>query len=134
MERKLLTSLRSASSGVLALLRTYAELYFPVLVLIFSGIAAAFVFGEGHFILEKLRDYIPSRVSDRMFLVSLLGIIVMVTQQFSWFPAAAVRESECQQYSTVRSAMPLTRDNSGSCPVCQTPLTKRGPLSTQPTK
>ena len=100
--------------------------HFPAVVLIFSAIAALFVFIKGYAIIGMFRDMIPPTISDRVLMATILGLIVAVTAVVMvCFMRQEYRSCDCQECLYCPKCDAVDKYDSGSCPVCQAPLTEK---------
>ncbi len=100
--------------------------HYPTLVLIFSCIAALFVFLKGHPIVHMFRDIIPTAVSDaRLITLVLLAIVLTTAAIMVYFLRQVYKECECQECLYCPKCDAVDKYDSGICPICQAPLVNK---------
>jgi len=97
--------------------------HYPALVLVFSGIAALFVFVKGYVIVLLFRDLIPSGLSDaKLIAFALLAIVLTTAAALVYFLRQEYKECECQECLYCPQCDAVDKYDSGECPICHTPL------------
>src|SRR5262245_53402473 len=92
--------------------------HYPALVLIFSAIAALFVFIKGHAIIEMFRDEIPPSMSDGRLIAITLAVIVIVTAAVMvYFLRLEYRDCDCQECLYCPKCDVVDKYDSGCCAV-----------------
>lgn len=100
--------------------------YFPALVLTFSALAALVILLKFHWLAKLLRDTIPLQVSDATLFFITIGVIVLITTAVILIVLRQIyRDCECQDCFFCKKCDAVDKYDSGSCPICGTPLTEK---------
>src|SRR5688500_8210227 len=94
------TELRPALLVNLKRLRLkWAIIYFPVCLLIFSAIATAVIWINGHFFIELLEEILGKNVSHQQFVLGVIGFIVLITAiALIYFVKQDYMDCRCHDY------------------------------------
>ena len=100
-------------------------LYFPVLLLIFSGIAGGVVFLKGHAIVELLRRLLGDILSEETFWLLMIGAVILcVAGGLVYFLHQMYRECSIEDHRFCASCNAVDSDDEGCCPVCHMALSE----------
>ncbi len=106
--------------------RKSSLMVFPIGVLIFSSIAALALFGKFHFVIDELRDSLRGKVSDKMFWVGIVGVIVFgVSAVLILILRQMYKECRCEDYLYCQKCNAVDSDETGYCPVCTSALAEK---------
>ena len=99
--------------------------YFPVLLLIFSALAAGVVFLKGHAFVEMLQRLLGEAVSEQSFWLILAGmLVVFVAAGLVFFLRQMYRECRIERHRFCASCTAVDSDDEGNCPVCRRELSQ----------
>jgi len=94
-------------------------LYFPVLLLVFSAIAAGIVLLKGHALVELLRSLLGDLLSESAFLLLMIGgVILCVSGGLVFFLHQIYRECSIEHHRFCAACNAVDSDDEGCCPVC----------------
>jgi hypothetical protein len=106
-------------------LRTSLQ-HYPAVVLIFSVVAALVFLVKGHAILLLIRNIVPSSVSDAKLISVAIVVIVLTTGAvLAYFLRQQYKECDCQECLYCQQCDAVDKYDSGTCPVCLSPLTNK---------
>jgi hypothetical protein len=100
-------------------------IYFPVLLLIFSALAAGVAFLKGHALVEILRRLLGNALSEQSFWLIFAGVaVVFVASGLVFFLRQMYRECGIERHLFCASCTAVDSDDEGSCPVCRRELSQ----------
>jgi hypothetical protein len=96
---------------------------FPVLLLIFSGLAGILVSLKGHGLMELFRDVLGDAVSDEDFWWLAVGVLVLcVAVGLLLLFRQMYRECRIERHLCCKRCLVVDEDDTGCCPTCHQPL------------
>ena len=103
--------------------------FFPIILLLFSGLGAFVVVAKGHYLIELILENFSISVSTTTLMLAIFGVVVVLMIPFLIFILRKdYQRCQLQECPYCPKCNAVDSFDSGVCLVCQAQLTEKAPF------